>query len=74
MKQKMGERLKQSQNTYASLTTFQEVDMSTIMEYRKVTLFLFRNSRNNLLKDTELSLDSCLSSSEPLSMPCLSIP
>ena len=34
----MGERLKQSQNTYASLTTFNEVDMSGIMEYRKVII------------------------------------
>ena len=47
IKQKMGERLKQSQNTYASLTTFQEVDMSTIMEYRKVVAWPRRNSRSS---------------------------
>ena len=47
IKQKMGERLKQSQNTYASLTTFQEVDMSTIMEYRKVVAWPLRDSRSS---------------------------
>lgn len=33
---KVGQRLKDSQNTYALLTTFQEVDMSEVMEIRKV--------------------------------------
>ena len=35
MRQTIGKRLKESQNTYASLTTFNEVDMSAIMELRK---------------------------------------
>jgi 2-oxoglutarate dehydrogenase E2 component (dihydrolipoamide succinyltransferase) len=32
---RIAERLKQSQNTAASLTTFQEVDMSQLMDFRK---------------------------------------
>ncbi|KAF1946457.1 dihydrolipoyllysine-residue succinyltransferase component of 2-oxoglutarate dehydrogenase-like protein complex [Clathrospora elynae] len=36
MRLRIAERLKQSQNTAASLTTFQEVDMSAIMEFRKL--------------------------------------
>lgn len=36
MRLRIGERLKQSQNTAASLTTFNEVDMSAIMEFRKL--------------------------------------
>lgn len=35
MRLRISERLKQSQNTAASLTTFQKVDMSSIMEFRK---------------------------------------
>lgn len=35
MRQRIAQRLKDSQNTYALLTTFQEVDMSTVMELRK---------------------------------------
>merc|ERR1712098_460328 len=35
MRLRIAERLKQSQNTAASLTTFNEVDMSNIMEFRK---------------------------------------
>ncbi|KAK4179746.1 putative dihydrolipoyllysine-residue succinyltransferase [Triangularia setosa] len=34
MRLRIAERLKQSQNTAASLTTFNEVDMSTLMEFR----------------------------------------
>lgn len=36
MRLRISERLKQSQNTAASLTTFQEVDMSSLMEFRKL--------------------------------------
>jgi 2-oxoglutarate dehydrogenase E2 component (dihydrolipoamide succinyltransferase) len=36
MRLRISERLKQSQNTAASLTTFNEVDMSSIMEFRKL--------------------------------------
>jgi len=35
MRLKIAERLKDSQNTYALLTTFQEVDMGRAMELRK---------------------------------------
>lgn len=35
MRLKIAERLKDSQNNYALLTTFQEVDMSRAMELRK---------------------------------------
>lgn len=35
MRLRISERLKQSQNTAASLTTFNEVDMSAIMAFRK---------------------------------------
>ncbi|KAL8783798.1 MAG: hypothetical protein Q9195_009280 [Heterodermia aff. obscurata] len=36
MRLRISERLKQSQNTAASLTTFNEVDMSSLMEFRKL--------------------------------------
>src|SRR6478735_8562822 len=36
MRLRIAERLKQYQNTAASLTTFNEVDMSNIMEFRKL--------------------------------------
>jgi len=36
MRQTIASRLKQSQNTAASLTTFQEIDMSSAMEFRKL--------------------------------------
>ncbi|KAF2257644.1 dihydrolipoyllysine-residue succinyltransferase component of 2-oxoglutarate dehydrogenase-like protein complex [Lojkania enalia] len=36
MRLRIAERLKQSQNTAASLTTFNEVDMSSVMEFRKL--------------------------------------
>ena len=35
MRLRIAERLKQSQNTAASLTTFQEIDMSALMDLRK---------------------------------------
>lgn len=36
MRLRIAERLKQSQNTAASLTTFNEVDMTSLMEFRKL--------------------------------------
>jgi len=36
MRLRIAERLKQSQNTAAALTTFNEVDMSALMEFRKL--------------------------------------
>lgn len=35
MRKTIGQRLKQSQNTYASITTFQEIDMKHVMDIRK---------------------------------------
>jgi len=34
MRQRVGQRLKDSQNVYAMLTTFNEIDMTNIMEFR----------------------------------------
>src|SRR5262245_17498548 len=36
MRLRIAERLKQSQNTAVSVTTFNEVDMSSLMEFRKL--------------------------------------
>jgi len=49
MRLRIAERLKQSQNTAASLTTFQEVDMSGIMEFRKLY-------KDQVLKQTGVKL------------------
>ncbi|KAF2899776.1 hypothetical protein ILUMI_06413, partial [Ignelater luminosus] len=38
MRQKIAQRLKQAQNINAMLTTFNEIDMSAIMEFRKANL------------------------------------
>ncbi|RMZ79580.1 hypothetical protein DV737_g3303, partial [Chaetothyriales sp. CBS 132003] len=49
MRLRIAERLKQSQNTAASLTTFNEVDMSSIMEFRKLY-------KDEVLKETGVKL------------------
>jgi 2-oxoglutarate dehydrogenase E2 component (dihydrolipoamide succinyltransferase) len=49
MRLRIAERLKQSQNTAASLTTFNEVDMSSIMEFRKLY-------KDDVLKKTGVKL------------------
>ena len=49
MRLRIAERLKQSQNTAASLTTFNEVDMSNIMDFR--TLY-----KDDVLKKTGVKL------------------
>jgi 2-oxoglutarate dehydrogenase E2 component (dihydrolipoamide succinyltransferase) len=49
MRLRIAERLKQSQNTAASLTTFNEVDMSKIMEFRKLY-------KDEILKKTGVKL------------------
>jgi 2-oxoglutarate dehydrogenase E2 component (dihydrolipoamide succinyltransferase) len=49
MRLRIAERLKQSQNTAASLTTFNEVDMSNIMEFRKLY-------KDDVLKKTGVKL------------------
>lgn len=49
MRLRIAERLKQSQNTAASLTTFNEVDMSQLMEFRKLY-------KDEILKKTGVKL------------------
>ena len=49
MRLRIAERLKQSQNTAASLTTFNEVDMSSLMEFRK-------RYKDEILKNTGVKL------------------
>ena len=49
MRLRIAERLKQSQNTAASLTTFNEVDMSSIIEFRKLY-------KEDILKKTGVKL------------------
>ena len=49
MRQTIASRLKQSQNTAASLTTFQEIDMSSAMEFRKLY-------KDKILKDEGVKL------------------
>ena len=49
MRLRIAERLKQSQNTAASLTTFNEVDMSAVMEFRKLY-------KDEVLKKTGIKL------------------
>lgn len=49
MRLRTAERLKQSQNTAASLTTFNEVDMSSLMEFRKLY-------KDDVLKKTGVKL------------------
>jgi len=49
MRMRIAERLKQSQNTAASLTTFNEVDMSALMDFRK-------RHKDDVLKRTGVKL------------------
>ena len=49
MRLRIAERLKQSQNTAAALTTFNEVDMSSLMEFRKLY-------KDEVLKNTGVKL------------------
>lgn len=49
MRLRIAERLKQSQNTAASLTTFNKIDMSSIMDFRK-------KYKDQILKDTGVKL------------------
>ena len=49
MRLRIAERLKQSQNTAASLTTFNEVDMSALMEFRN-------KYKDEILKKTGVKL------------------
>lgn len=49
MRLRIAERLKQSQNTAASLTTFQKVDMSALMDFR-------RRYKDEILKKTGVKI------------------
>lgn len=49
MRMRIGERLKQSQNTAASLTTFNEIDMSSLMSMRS-------QYKDEILKNTGVKL------------------
>ncbi|KAK9462671.1 uncharacterized protein V1516DRAFT_670853 [Lipomyces oligophaga] len=49
MRLRIAERLKESQNTAASLTTFNEVDMSNLMEFRK-------SYKDDILKKTGVKI------------------
>ncbi len=49
MRLRIAERLKQSQNTAASLTTFQKVDMQSLMDFRK-------RYKDDILKKTGIKL------------------
>lgn len=49
MRLRIAERLKQSQNTAAALTTFNEVDMSSLMQFRNLY-------KENVLKKTGVKL------------------
>jgi len=49
MRKRIAERLKESQNTAASLTTFNEIDMTALMEFRK-------RNKDRLLKETGIKL------------------
>jgi 2-oxoglutarate dehydrogenase E2 component (dihydrolipoamide succinyltransferase) len=49
MRLQIAKRLKQSQNTAASLTTFNEVDMSSLIEFRKLY-------KEEVLKKTSVKL------------------
>lgn len=49
MRLRIAERLKQSQNTAAALTTFNEVDMSSLMQFRNMY-------KENVLKKTGVKL------------------
>ena len=48
IRSKIAERLKQAQNTYAMLTTFNEIDMKKIMELRKVNQEEFQDRHDGL--------------------------
>ncbi|WFD21300.1 dihydrolipoyllysine-residue succinyltransferase [Malassezia caprae] len=49
MRKRIAERLKESQNTAATLTTFNEIDMTALMEFRK-------RNKDRVLKETGIKL------------------
>ena len=49
MRMRIAERLKESQNTAASLTTFNEIDMTSLMEFRK-------RNKDRILKETGVKI------------------
>ncbi|XP_059471609.1 dihydrolipoyllysine-residue succinyltransferase component of 2-oxoglutarate dehydrogenase complex, mitochondrial [Neocloeon triangulifer] len=46
MRLRIAQRLKEAQNTNAMLTTFNEIDMSNLMEFRKANLDAFQKKHN----------------------------
>lgn len=61
MRQRIAQRLKDSQNTYALLTTFQEVDMSNVMQLRKELQDEFVKKHNVKLGFMSFFVKACVS-------------
>merc|ERR1719427_1596358 len=56
MRQRISQRLKDAQNTAAMLTTFNEVDMTNIIAFRKKYKDAFQKSMESNLASCQLSL------------------
>ncbi|KAK9240785.1 hypothetical protein V1525DRAFT_393904 [Lipomyces kononenkoae] len=67
MRLRIAERLKQSQNTAASLTTFNEVDMSSLIEFRKLY-------KDEVLKKTGVKLGFMSAFSKAVCLAAKEIP
>ncbi|KAK9367426.1 hypothetical protein V1509DRAFT_626607 [Lipomyces kononenkoae] len=67
MRLRIAERLKQSQNTAASLTTFNEVDMSSLIEFRKLY-------KDEILKKTGVKLGFMSAFSKAVCLAAKEIP
>ncbi|KAJ8102054.1 hypothetical protein POJ06DRAFT_280661 [Lipomyces tetrasporus] len=67
MRLRIAERLKQSQNTAASLTTFNEVDMSNLIEFRKLY-------KDEVLKKTGVKLGFMSAFSKAVCLAAKDIP
>lgn len=67
MRVRIAERLKQSQNTAASLTTFNEVDMSALMGFRA-------RHKDRILKDTGIKLGFMGAFAKACALACKEIP
>lgn len=60
LRQKVAERLKESQNTAAILTTFNEVDMTEIMELRKSYKDIFEKKHGSKLGFMSFFVKACI--------------
>ncbi|KAK9457647.1 hypothetical protein V1511DRAFT_494201 [Dipodascopsis uninucleata] len=67
MRLRIAERLKESQNTAASLTTFNEVDMSNLIEFRKLY-------KDDILKKTGIKLGFMSAFSKAVCLAAKEIP